>query len=533
MFLQFSVLLDQLYFTNSTRQKEAILAEYLAVTPDPERGYALASLVGALRLPGYRRARVKEWLLARVDPTLFAMSYDYVGELAETVAHLWPTKASTVVVDSLTLSQLVAVFSQKNNEEAETFLCACLDGLAYQERWALLKFLGSSMRVGLSLRACKRVLAEYGGKTVVDIERVWHGVLPPYEDLFAWLAGDAGESLTLRDLHFTPAMLANPGDSELLASLDWSEFLTEWKYDGIRVQYVQDEMETWCLYTRTGEDITNSFPDLGCLADHAVVLDGELLVGAPDAIADFGALQQRLGKRKPSIATQKAYPVLLMAYDMLKLRGDWLLDSSLKERRRRLQVFFADQNHARLQLSPRLAVTDYASFLSCQAQSLQVQVAPVEGLMVKRLDSLYVSGRPRGAWWKCKRDPYYLDCVLVYAQRGHGKRSSLFSDFTFAVWEGDDLVPIGKAYSGFTDEELTRLQKWVRANTIARFGPMTQLRPDLVVEVAFDRVMVSPRRKAGFSLRFPRIHRIRWDKPIAEANTLACVQALASPPASG
>ena len=526
MFIVFSQLLNHLYFSNSQLRKEALLLDYFSRMPDPDRGYALASLAGTLHMPLYRRARLKALLVERVDATLFALSYDYVGELAETLAHLWPAQPQDFSVQDLRLSDIVDIFQGKDIQDAEQFLCCCLDVMSYSERWAFLKFLGSSMRVGMSLRSCKRVLAQLGGKQIQDIERVWHGVAPPYQDLFSWLSGDLDTELLVQDVHFTPVMLAHPLESATIPNLEMSEWQVEWKFDGIRIQYVMDEQGFCRVYSRTGEDISNSFPDIPRLGSASVVIDAELLVGTPAKIADFNALQQRLGKLKPSAAIQRKYPVLLMAYDLLRYGDTWLLDYPLSTRRQALEQFCTEVDSQQLLMSEALYCRSTQDVMTLQVESLLYNRAPVEGLMLKRLDSLYQSGRPRGQWWKLKRDPHTIDAVLVYAQRGHGKRSSLYSDYTFAVWHDEELLPVGKAYSGFTDEELKELNQWVRKNTVGQFGPMRQLRPALVVEVAFDVVMVAPRRRAGVSLRFPRIHRIRWDKPAAEADHLSHLRGL-------
>ena len=523
MFVDFSLLLNTLYFSNSQLRKESLLRTYFTKTSDPDRGYALASLAGTLKLPLYRRARVKALLVEQVDAMLFDLSYDYVGELAETIAHLWPRKKSSICVAELTLTDIVRVFQGEDISASNQFLSECLNVMSYEERWSFLKFLGSSMRVGLSLRSCKHVLAQYGSKDIQDIEKIWHGVSPPYVNLFAWLEGRHAVDLQVSDLHFTPVMLAHPLREETMDDFDWAKWQVEWKYDGIRVQYVQDAEGQWRLYSRTGEDISHSFPDLGLLHQYSIALDGELLVGTTQAINDFNALQQRLGKSKPSKKLMQQYPVLFMAYDILRFQEDSYLSSPLKRRREFLQARVATASSERLLLSPVQSCQSQEDLFKAKASSKAYALAPVEGLMIKRLDSIYQSGRPTGKWWKLKRDPCYIDAVLVYAQRGHGKRSSLYSDYTFAVWQGKDLVPVGKAYSGFTDDELKKLDLWVRKHTIAQFGPMRQLEPTLVVEVAFDCVMQSPRRRAGLSLRFPRIHRIRWDKPADEADHLTTV----------
>ena len=278
------------------------------------------------------------------------------------------------------------------------------------------------------------------------------------------------------------------------------------------------------LFSRTGDDISGSFPDLLDTIDHNLVLDGELLVMHGDKVDTFNQLQQRLNKKKPSAKLMQSLPVAIMAYDLLELNGESLMNLPLTERRQRLADYIKKHPGERLHLSPTYNVSDVA-----ELEKLHEQVTEdtsIEGLMLKRKDSTYVPGRPKGLWYKWKRDPLLIDAVVMYAQRGHGKRSSFYSDFTFGALEGDTLLPVGKAYSGFTDEELKKLDNWVRRNATGRFGPVREVKKELVVEVAFDAVHPSSRHKSGVALRFPRIHRIRWDKPAAEADTLETLKGL-------
>ena len=360
-----------------------LLHQFFSSSLDPERGYALAALTGTLQLPLYRRSRIKDLLMDRVDPTLFALSYDYVGDLSETIAHLWPNKSGLVCVDSLTLAEIVATFQGDDVEVSTRFLCDCLDVMSYEDRWALLKFLGSSMRVGLSLRSCKGVLAQYAQKPIQEIEKVWHGVSPPYDTLFAWLEGRLEGELAIQDLHFTPVMLAHPVVDADLESFTWSDWQMEWKFDGIRVQYVLDKEGCWRLFSRTGEDITHSFPDLGKLSNKAVTLDGELLVGDVSNIADFNTLQQRLGKSKPTKKLMEKYPVLLMVYDILRMDGDWLLDKPLSQRRDVLQAVVEDRVSDKLALSIRQSSDNLDEVLLAKEASKAYVHAPVlKGVMV-------------------------------------------------------------------------------------------------------------------------------------------------------
>ena len=327
---------------------------------------------------------------------------------------------------------------------------------------------------------------------------------------------------------FLPMMLAHPIEDRELAALDLNEFQIEPKWDGVRVQLARAG-ERIALYSRTGDDISHTFPDLvdAALAidERQFVLDGELLVKDQERIAPFNALQQRLNRKKVTQAMLSTYPAHIRLYDILCDNGEDIRGRSLKERRSHLEAWHARHPSPRMDLSPVLVLKDKEE-LSAFRDDARDPESGVEGVMLKRLDSPYLAGRPRGYWFKWKRNTLVLDCVLLYAQRGSGKRSSFYSDYTFGVWHEEILVPIGKAYSGFTDEELDRLDKWIRANTINRFGPVREVKHELVLEIEFDSIHASNRHKSGLAMRFPRVQRIRWDKPAAEADTLQTVQSL-------
>jgi DNA ligase-1 len=315
-------------------------------------------------------------------------------------------------------------------------------------------------------------------------------------------------------------MLAHPLEDAEVEALDAPSFAAEWKWDGIRVQLVGDG-DGRRIYSRTGDELSAAFPEIVEAFDRHAVLDGELLVGSDGAVAPFNDLQQRLNRKTPTRALVEKHPAFVRLYDILFDGTEDLRALAFAERRRRLDAWYGREiagtsRASRFDLSPSLAFADRDALARLRAQS---QERGAEGLMLKRLDAPYVAGRPKGLWFKWKRDPHRVDAVLMYAQRGHGKRSSFYSDFTFGCWRGDDeLVPVGKAYFGFTDEELARLDRWVRAHVVDRFGPVLVVERQLVCELAFDGVQRSTRHKSGIALRFPRIARIRWDKPAAEAD---------------
>jgi DNA ligase-1 len=320
-------------------------------------------------------------------------------------------------------------------------------------------------------------------------------------------------------------MLAHPLEPEDQARLALEDFAVEWKWDGARVQVLRTAAGAVRIYTRTGEDITGGFPDLAAELQFEGVIDGELLIRAADGtVAPFNALQQRLNRKTVDAKLMALHPAFVRAYDLLVDGTTDLRGQPLRARRGRLQQLVARAGGPRLDLSPLVeGGSDWAALEALRATPTE---PTVEGLMLKHWDSVYEAGRPKGPWWKWKRQPYTADCVLMYAQRGHGKRSSYYSDFTFGVWRGDALTPVGKAYFGFTDAELKQLDAFIRSNTIDRFGPVRAVTPTLVLEIAFDGLQRSTRHKSGLAMRFPRIARIRTDKPAAEADRIETLEAL-------
>lgn len=522
----FAGLLDRLYYTQGNLAKAALVKQYLARTPDPDRGFAVAALAGTLDLEFFKRSTIRDVVESHVDAHLFALARDYVGEMSETVAHMWPVREDAERLAALPrLSEVIHRFTYASKPEVRQYLVLLLDSSTSEQRWALLKLGTGGLRVGISARFMKSILAQYGDKDVSEIEAIWHGLVPPYTELFAWLEGRA-EKLVVEDkLAFHPLMLSHPIEDQDVAAITPDIYAAEWKYDGIRVQLVANGGAAR-LYSRNGDDISASFPELVADVHANVVLDGELLVSRDGAIAPFNDLQQRLNRKAPARKLIEAYPAHLVLYDILAENGEDLRHLSFWQRRERLQHWHATHPDPRFSLSALLDFPQAAALSGLRATADRSGMNYIEGLMLKRKDSPYIAGRPKGHWYKWKRDPLAVDAVLMYAQRGSGKRSSFYSDYTFGLWQDGVLLPIGKAYSGFTDEELRRLDNWIRANTTNQFGPVREVAPRLVFEVAFDSVHRSKRHKSGYALRFPRISRIRWDKPAAEADQLSSLSPL-------
>jgi len=556
---RFAELLDRLAYEPGRNNKLRLITAYLRETADPDRGYALAALTGALSFKHAKPGLIRDLITDRTDPVLFALSYDYVGDLSETVALMWPKEATNRKATLLgsehnghddqrrndnppppTLTEVVTTLRTLGKTELPKQLTRWLDELDETGRWALLKLVTGAMRIGISARLAKTAAAELGDKDPHEIELMWPGLAPPYLDLFAWLEGRAEKPVNLDPAPFRPVMLAHAIENTDFANLDAGDFVAEWKWDGIRVQAVSGRDARGHmmarLYSRSGEDITRSFPDLLPSLHLPGAIDGELLVLRDGRVQTFNVLQQRLNRKVVSPKLIKEYPIHLRAYDLLGEGDIDLRTQPFEERRTKLEAFIAKLDDVRVDLSPIIPFDSWDALKSARADPAGAgageDAEAVEGVMLKRRDAAYLPGRPKGQWWKWKRDPHLIDAVLMYAQRGHGKRSSYYSDYTFGVWtsgeDGEQLVPVGKAYFGFTDEELLQIDRFVRRNTTEKFGPVRHVvhEPDqgLVLEVAFEGLARSPRHKSGVAMRFPRINRLRWDKPPREADRLETLE---------
>jgi DNA ligase-1 len=591
---RFAELLDRLAYEPGRNNKLRLISAYFREVEDPDRGYALAALTGALSFKHAKPGLIRDLIAARTDPVLFALSYDYVGDLSETVALMWPKApprtlsaplpprsggegsgvgGGSAIADAAvpadrpptpdpsppraarveggemtghnnppppTLTEVVTTLRTLGKTELPRQLARWLDELDETGRWALLKLVTGAMRIGISARLAKTAAAALGDKDPHEIELMWPGLRPPYLDLFAWLEGRSEKPVNLDPAPFRPVMLAHAIEDADFANLDAADYIAEWKWDGIRVQAVAGRdargHTVVRLYSRSGEDITKSFPDLLPSLHLPGAIDGELLVVRDGRVQTFNVLQQRLNRKVVSPKLTKDYPIHLRAYDLLADGDTDLRELTFAERRAKLEVFVKKLDDVRIDLSPTIAFDGWQALTAARADPAHAgagqDAEAVEGVMLKRRDALYLPGRPKGQWWKWKRDPHIIDAVLMYAQRGHGKRSSFYSDYTFGVWtngeDGEQLVPVGKAYFGFTDEELMQIDRFVRRNTTEKFGPVRHVvhEPDqgLVLEVAFEGLQRSTRHKSGVAMRFPRINRLRWDKPPREADRLETLE---------
>ena len=551
---RFAELLDRLAYEPSRNNKLRLMIDYFRSTGDPERGWALAALTGGLSFPHAKAGLIRSLIAERTDPVLFELSYDYVGDLSETVALMWPAKQAHIATaptqqggeeeDSLALTDVVETLARLGKAQLPQQLARWLDALDETGRWALIKLVTGGLRVGVSARLTKAAIAALGDKDVHDLEVIWPALAPPYRELFAWLEGRADKPVSGDPAPFRPPMLAHALDDADLATLNPADFMAEWKWDGIRIQAVAggeskpDGRLIARLYSRTGEEISKSFPDLLEALRLPGAIDGELLIMRDRRVQTFNVLQQRLNRKTVTAKLMAEFPAHLRAYDLLADGDEDLRERPFAERRARLERFVARLDDERIDLSPLIPFGGWNELIASRKNPAAAGAGPdaaaVEGLMLKAREALYLPGRPKGLWWKWKRDPFIIDAVLMYAQRGHGKRSSYYSDYTFGVWtkgeDGEELVPVGKAYFGFTDEELLQIDRFVRRNTIERFGPVREVVHEadrgLVMEVAFEGLQRSSRHKSGLAMRFPRINRLRWDKPPGQADHLDRLETL-------
>src|SRR5579872_643672 len=471
---RFAELMNRLAYEPARNAKLRLMTDYFRSTGDPERGWALAALTGALSFPHAKAGLIRQLIAERTDSVLFELSYDYVGDLSETVALMWPAPSADATgqrLQEITLTSVVETLTMLGKAQLPQQLARWLDRLDENGRWALIKLVTGGLRIGVSARLAKTALAALGSAEAQEIELLWPGLAPPYTELFAWLEGRAEKPASADPAPFRPPMLAHALDEADLAAFDPSDFLAEWKWDGIRVQAVaasaeavEDRVGIARLYSRTGEDISKGFPDLVDALQLPGAIDGELLIRRDGLVQSFNVLQQRLNRKTVTPKLLTEFPAHLRAYDLLADGDEDLRGLPFSARRERLEAFVARLNSPRVDLSPMVGFAAWDDLVAARKDPATAgagaDAAAVEGVMLKRRASAYLPGRPTGPWWKWKRDPFIIDAVLMYAQRGHGKRSSYYSDYTFGVWTrgeaGDELVPVGKAYFGFTDEECCR-----------------------------------------------------------------------------
>ena len=538
----FAALFTELDATTSTKAKTEALEAYFRTAPAADAAWALYVLAGGKPRQTVPTALIRSTAreMAGLPEWLFDESYDVVGDLAETVAHVLPPPARTVETPLHVWMQerLIALRGQ-----APEVLAAALRGwwdeLDPSGRFLLTKLIGGGFRVGVARNLVVRALAQAAGLDAKVLAQRMMG----YTDKQHTPSAAAFTALTDPDHVATvsgqpyPFYLAHPLQADVATLGDRADWLVEWKWDGIRAQFIRRGGEAW-LWSR-GEDLLNGrFPEIdaahGQLPDHTV-LDGEIVVWRDGRVMPFAQLQQRIGRKNVTKKILADLPVAFLAYDVLEHAGEDLRPLPQWQRRQRLEAIVT--NEGPLQLSPLVDAPDWPALATLREES---RSRGVEGFMLKHRDGRYGTGRTKdaGVWWKWKVDPYTIDAVLIYAQSGHGRRANLYTDYTFAVWDGDAadpenprrLVPFAKAYSGLTDEEMHQVDQRIRQTTTEKFGPVRSVTPTLVVELGFEGLQRSPRHKSGIAVRFPRMLRLRWDKPVDEADTLATLRALIPEP---
>lgn len=540
----FAALFNDLDTTTSTKAKTEALEAYFRAAPPADAAWALYVLAGGKPRQTVPTALIRSTAreMAGIPEWLFDESYDVVGDLAETVAHVLPPAARTVETPLHVWMQerLIALRGQPPDVIAAA-LRGWWDELDTSGRFLLTKLIGGGFRVGVARNLVVRALAQAAGLDAKVLAQRMMG----YTDKQHTPSAAAFTALTDPDHVATvsgqpyPFYLAHPLQADVATLGERADWLVEWKWDGIRAQFVRRGGEAW-LWSR-GEDLLNGrFPEIdaahGQLPDHTV-LDGEIVVWREGRVMPFAQLQQRIGRKNVTKKILADLPVAFLAYDVLEHAGEDLRPRTQWQRRERLEALVANDEASPLKLSPLVDAPDWPSLAALREESRQ---RGVEGFMLKHRDGRYGTGRTKdaGVWWKWKVDPYTIDAVLIYAQSGHGRRANLYTDYTFAVWDGDAadpenprrLVPFAKAYSGLTDEEMHLVDQRIRQTTTEKFGPVRSVTPTLVVELGFEGLQRSPRHKSGIAVRFPRMLRLRWDKPVDEADTLATLQALIPAP---
>jgi DNA ligase-1 len=529
---RFAALYRTLDASTGTSDKRAAMADYFRDAPAEDAAWALWFLSGNKLARIANGAELRDWVAerARLPAWLVEASYDHVGDLAETATLLLDEPPPALSVER-SLSSWVEDVLWPVAGAAPALRRAAVTGawgeLAQDERLVFNKLITGALRVGVSKRLVQQALADISGLDIALIAQRMLGSWRPTALTLPYLLAEPGHADDRGQPY--PFYLASPLEAppDTLGPVD--DWLLEWKWDGIRLQLLKRNQAV-ALWSRGEERLDGRYPEIdaaGMALPEGTVLDGELLAwgaGPESALLPFTALQRRINRLRPGPKLLAEVPLRVQAYDLLELDGEDLRARPLAERRALLLQLLAQVDDPRLMPSPQVYAADWE-----EADSLRRSARDrgVEGLMLKRLSSPYQAGRRRGDWWKWKIDPLTIDAVLVYAQSGSGRRSTLYTDYTFALWDGDKLVPVAKAYSGLDDREIARLDRWIRANTLERFGPVRVVKPEHVFELGFEAVNLSNRHKSGVAVRFPRILRWRTDKPAPEADHVSALKSLA------
>ena len=524
---RFARLFSEIDSTTRTNEKVDAMSRYFTEVAADDAAWAVYFLSGGRprRLVPVRR--LAEWAMEEsgIPSWLFEESYDAVGDLAETIALLLPdsVESSDAPLHEWVQQRLLAIGGATEEEQRRIVLDAWR-ALGGTERFVWNKLITGSFRVGVSQSLLLRALSRSSGVPEGIISHRIAGDWKPSAEAYRKLVSEGSEAPSVSTPY--PFYLAYPLESDLPQLGDVTEWQAEWKWDGIRSQLIRRAGDTY-IWSRGDELITERFPELVEAAEwipDGTVIDGEILPWRDGRPLPFAQLQRRIGRKNLSQRIRTEVPVSILAYDLLEAGGVDVRDQPLSVRRARLTEIVGRANaETRILMSP---VVEASSWDDVRQARDEARSLGAEGLMLKRADAPYGIGRRKGGWWKWKVEPYSIDAVMVYAQPGHGRRALLHTDYTFAVRDGDMLVPFAKAYSGLTDAEIRELDAWIRRNTAEKFGPVRSVKPEQVFELGFEGIQASPRHKSGIAVRFPRILRWRKDKKAEDADTLEALRAL-------
>lgn len=522
---RFAELFDAMDRTTSTKAKVNAMVRYFAEAPPADAAWAVYFLTGRRLKRLVPAAALREWTLqgTGLPPWLLAECDSVVGDGAETIAlildQLDPAPATPCSLAEWVEGRLLHLRDWAPSVQ-QAHALEWWRGLDRRERFLLVKLITGELRLGVSQPLVIRALTGSSGLPASLIATRLMGEWTPSA---AWFGSLTSADTVRADVSTPyPFFLASPLEAPIATLGSPSDWLTEWKWDGIRAQLVRRAGQLF-LWSRGEELITLRFPEITAAATQlpdGTVLDGEVLAFGEGRPLPFSALQQRIGRVKQVAELMRRVPVVFMTYDCLERGGEDIRDRSLRERRSVLESLLAEREHV-LRLSDRVTADNWDALSLLRAEA---RTRRVEGFMLKRWDSRYGTGRKRGDWWKWKIDPLTIDAVLMYAQPGSGRRASLLTDYTFGVWDGDALIPVAKAYSGLTNEEIDELDRWIRRHTVQRFGPVRHVEPSYVFELRFEAIAKSSRHRSGVAVRFPRMLRWRKDKPAVEADTLKTLE---------
>ena len=522
----FADLYRRLDETTSTNRKIDTMVDYFQQTPEEDAIWTVSFLIGRKPRQVVPTRKLRQWAaeLSGVPEWLFEASYDVVGDLAETITLLLqgPSGASDLPLHEWVELRLLPLRDMQPEMQRNEIVNAWNE-MNESQRFVWNKLITGGFRVGVSRRLVVRALERFSGIDAAVITHRLMGEWPVTADTYRRiLSSDTRDADISRPY---PFYLAYPleGDPKDLGSLE--NWQVEWKWDGIRGQVIKRSQQVF-IWSRGEELVTDKYPELAedaALLPDGTVLDGEILPWREGQPLPFSELQRRIGRKIVSKKLLKEVPTAFLSYDVLESDGEDIRSSALSQRRQMLSQLLSKFPASRLMISPVVSVKTWKELEVLHTQSRRRKV---EGFMLKRNDSVYQVGRRRGDWWKWKIEPLTADAVLIYAQRGHGKRAGLYSDYTFAVWQGETLVPFAKAYSGLSNEEIGLVDRFIQRNTLERFGPVRSVRPELVFEIAFEGIQKSSRHKSGVAVRFPRIMHWRRDKKIEEADTIETLRSL-------